>query len=228
MARAVDPVTVIDTRSLSKCPQHDGKEESWQEFSFKFDNYMALLGWKPFMDEYMEQVGHVLMDDLGARAQQVSYSLYAVLAQVLSGRFLSVLRLIAQQHGLRAWKELKQEFEPQSGNRSAALLRAILNPQVTWQKELRWDGIPGVPDEVGVKFVISQYRLLSGEALSDAILVAIVLEHAPEHLREMLRQAHESVKTSYAALKSHLREYQVSSKVYHYSMDSHGIVPGST
>ena len=43
---------------------------------------------------------------------------------------------MGHQHGLKAWKELKDEFEPQSGNRAAAVLKAVLKPQNTWQMEL--------------------------------------------------------------------------------------------
>eukprot|EP00971_Amphidinium_carterae_P236490 4693560-Amphidinium_carterae.1 len=128
--------SIIDTKALGKCPTHDGKEESWQEFAFKFENYLALLGVTHIVDEYMSQAGHVLPDGMSEEGRQVARSLYAILAQVLSGRSLSLLRLIPDQNGLRAWKELKSEFEPQSGNRVAGVLRAVLNPQQTWQKEL--------------------------------------------------------------------------------------------
>eukprot|EP00971_Amphidinium_carterae_P213000 4227502-Amphidinium_carterae.1 len=154
----------------------------------------------------MGQPGHILPDGMSEEGRQVTRSLYAILAQVLSGRSLSLLRLIPDQNGLRAWKELKSEFEPQSGNRVAGVLRALLNPQHTWQRELS-AGVDFLECLTRWEYLIGQYRLLSGEQLSDAILVAVVLEHAPEHLGELLRRSHDTVRASYAGLKAHLREY---------------------
>eukprot|EP00971_Amphidinium_carterae_P225627 4474670-Amphidinium_carterae.1 len=129
------------------------------------------------------------------------------------------------QHGLRAWKELKGEYEPKSGNRVAGILRAILNPTHTWTTEMQ-KGTDFVECLSRWEYLVGQYRMLSGEQLSDRILVATVLEHAPEPLREMLRQSHESVRSSYSALKDHLREYSASGKVYHFSDAAQAVVPG--
>eukprot|EP00971_Amphidinium_carterae_P129471 2564266-Amphidinium_carterae.4 len=57
---------------------HDGREQTWQEFAFKFGNFLALLGWSWAMEEYMAQPGHVLMDGLGEAAGTISRNLYAV------------------------------------------------------------------------------------------------------------------------------------------------------
>eukprot|EP00971_Amphidinium_carterae_P218952 4346110-Amphidinium_carterae.1 len=120
------------------------------------------------------------MDALGAGVQTISRNLYAILAQVLNGRSLSLLRLV--QHGLRAWKELKLEYEPRSGNRVTGVLRAILNPSHTWNTEMQ-KGMDFVECLSRWEYLLGQYRMLSGENLSDRILVATVLEHAPEQLR---------------------------------------------
>eukprot|EP00974_Lingulodinium_polyedra_P033974 3266239-Lingulodinium_polyedra.AAC.1 len=47
----------------------------------------------------------------------------------------------------------------------------------------------------------------SGEVVSDNIRVSILLEHAPEPYREVLRQAPDAVKASFAASRAHLRNY---------------------
>eukprot|EP00971_Amphidinium_carterae_P237373 4712021-Amphidinium_carterae.1 len=60
----------------------------------------------------MTQAGHVLPDGMSEEGRHVARGLYAVLAQVLSGRSLRLLRLIPDQNDLRAWKELKSEFDP--------------------------------------------------------------------------------------------------------------------
>ena len=51
------------------------------------------------------------------------------------------------------------------------------------------------------------YESASSENLSQAVLVATVLEHAPSPYREFLRQAHESNRRAYRDVKEYLRDY---------------------
>eukprot|EP00971_Amphidinium_carterae_P209114 4148524-Amphidinium_carterae.1 len=124
-------MSLVDTRGIAKLPAHDGKEETWGEFEFKFTNYAHLLGWGELIDDYLQQAGDTVvpMARLGELGRNTSRTLFAALAMALSGRSLGILRLVADNHGLEAWRQLKQEYEPHSGNRVAGMLRAILNPQ---------------------------------------------------------------------------------------------------
>eukprot|EP00971_Amphidinium_carterae_P100622 1990648-Amphidinium_carterae.1 len=47
--------SVVDTRGLSKVPHHDGRDETWPEFCFKFENYVHLLGWGDMVETYVRQ-----------------------------------------------------------------------------------------------------------------------------------------------------------------------------
>eukprot|EP00971_Amphidinium_carterae_P145997 2894209-Amphidinium_carterae.1 len=73
--------TLVDTRGIAKCPSHDGKEQTWQEFAFKFENYLALLGWSWVVEDYLAHPGHIAMEALGEEAKTISRNLYAILAQ---------------------------------------------------------------------------------------------------------------------------------------------------
>ena len=50
------------------------------------------------------------------------------------GKALSLVSLVTRRFGLEAWRVLKEEYEGKGGNRTAALLRCILNPRRRWEK----------------------------------------------------------------------------------------------
>ena len=63
-----------------------------------------------------------------------STTVHALLVTKFEGKALSLVSLVPRRHGIEAWRVLKEEYEDKGGNRTAALLRVILNPRVRWEK----------------------------------------------------------------------------------------------
>ena len=55
----------------------------------------------------------------------------------LEGKAFGIAQLVGKGQGLDAWRQLKLEYEGNSGNRQAALLRGILNPRAGWEADAR-------------------------------------------------------------------------------------------
>ena len=92
---------VVDTCSLARCPHHDGKEESRPEFFFKFQTYMALLGWSGVMESYCEEPGYDLIDGLG-RCPDVEQT---IVFRSCSGAERKVTEYHLAAGGAPAWPE---------------------------------------------------------------------------------------------------------------------------
>ena len=75
------------------------------------------------------------------------------------GQSVVLVSQVPRRHGLEAWRLLKEEYEGQGGNRTAALLRTILNPRArrermhsegrdlgdilfSWEKDVAQCGMP--------------------------------------------------------------------------------------
>ena len=81
---------------------------------------------------------------------------------------------------------LKEEYESEGGNRTAARLRAILNPRARWEKMHREGRDLGDMLSSWEKDV-AKYRMAAGATLQQIIQVATVLENAPAAHRDLLK-----------------------------------------
>ena len=74
---------------------------------------------------------------------------------------------------------LGEEYERKSGNRTAALLRGILNPRARHATLVTcW---------LLREEEVAQYRVAAGADLQQAVQVATVVEHAPAAYRDLLK-----------------------------------------
>ncbi|CAK0857324.1 unnamed protein product [Prorocentrum cordatum] len=101
--------TVIDTKSLGKPKDFDNKEEHWQEFAFKYENWISGI-------EPQDEIRHL--------GRQV----YVSLAQMLTGESLDVLRNGREDNGLDAWRRLWRRWDPKTVGRNRAAYLKIAQP----------------------------------------------------------------------------------------------------
>ncbi|CAK0893566.1 unnamed protein product, partial [Prorocentrum cordatum] len=73
--------------------------------------------------------------------------------------------------------------------------------------------------------IVAEYVDQSGEAVSDNVRVSVLLEHAPEPYREVLRQAPEDAKLTFSAARSHIRGYYNQGRTFTHVPDTGGVVP---
>ena len=76
---------------------------------------------------------------------------------------------------------LKEEYEGKGGNRTAALLRGILNPRARWEK-MDSEGRDLCDMLASWEKGVAQYRVAAGKSLQQAVQLAIVMEHAHQQL----------------------------------------------
>ncbi|CAK0865232.1 unnamed protein product [Prorocentrum cordatum] len=165
----------------------------------------------------------LLNDQLDERARQVSQRLWHLLITYCEGKAMGVVKL-SRKSGLEAWRQLKNEYESRSGNRWTAMLRFILNPQDKWAKD-REAGADFFQSLTAWEAIVAEYVDQSGEAVSDNVRVSVLLEHAPDPYREVLRQAPEEVKLTFAAARSHIRGYNNQGRTFALVPDVGGVVP---
>ena len=127
-----------------------------------------------------------------------------------------VLRAIC----LEAWRRLKDEYEGRSGNRLAAVLRGILNPSERWNRDKEF-----LESQNDWEILIGEYRAASGENVSDRVLIATILEHAPSRYQDILRANPAQQKKNYPALRRWIKDYCESSRIYGESGIAGGPVP---
>ena len=130
---------LLDTRTLGKPPNFSGKPEDWTMWSFKFETWASLL---PMVrDKSVDQIldwsvsrdeDDLMLTGMDERLLQPSRTVYFMLAQLLEGRALAILRRTPRGEGLRAWKRMKAEYEGGDGSRAVVLLMGLLQPQ--WDK----------------------------------------------------------------------------------------------
>jgi hypothetical protein len=122
---------IFDFKGLSKLPSFSGVHAEYEEWKFRFMVMMTVLGLDKVMKEAENLKEAVPWSRLSARARSQSRLVYGILAQVLQGNALSLLRLCDQEeaNGLEAWRRLTAEYEPRLGSRTVAQLSSSLDPK---------------------------------------------------------------------------------------------------
>ena len=94
---------------------------------------------------------------LAADQQPISRALHAVLTVRCQHKALGIVTLAGKNQGFKAWKGLLAEYEPQAGNRYAAVLTSLLNPPWATDERLFADAIVDWDNS------IARYEIQSGK-----------------------------------------------------------------
>ena len=111
--------------------EFSGREEDWGSWLVKAQAFFTLMGWEELIDavEREPDTTDVRNAALGAAAVATSKALHAVLTVKLQRKALAIATLAGKGEGFHAWRMLRVEYEPSVGNRFAAMLSQLLNPQ---------------------------------------------------------------------------------------------------
>jgi hypothetical protein len=97
----------IDQKLLGRPPRFGGQEDAWEDWSFTFRAYASTLGpadgtWScsEWMDSSEEQKTELLNSNLEARAEKSSQQLYFILAVLLQGPSLVLVKKVPRGAGL--------------------------------------------------------------------------------------------------------------------------------
>ena len=208
---------LIDTRSVTRVPQFDGQEKNWPEYVHRFESYTALLGWRPVMFEAANHRGPLTDlrtgNILGPTAESIATNLYALLDLHVYGKALLIVRTVDVGEGLVCWHLLKREYEGDSGSRLSAMLRQLLYPKRQWEADessrqefgeslLRWSRL------------IDDYETAASERVSDRLKVATILENAPQHIIDVLRQTPEANRHTFEQVRQIVSEFEKSGRAF--------------
>jgi hypothetical protein len=104
-----------------------------------------------------------------------------VLSLLTEGEPFDIVRNTRSNHGMEAWRTMVQRWEPRVPSRFRGMMQAVLYP--------KWD-IPGLDATHALSSwekEVRDYEQQSGDKVSDAIKLGVVLHHLPDQsLREHL------------------------------------------
>ena len=126
---------LLDTRSEIKVPNFDGRDEHWPEWSVKFESYALLLGWGDRLTEAEQRTEPITAESLANdEGRRIDSQLWALLVAKTAGKAFAIVRL-RRGRGLECWRQLKLEYEAKVGGRWAVMLRGILVPGASWERD---------------------------------------------------------------------------------------------
>ena len=179
-------LSLVDTKLLTKpnvySGAHDGKER-WTTWSFTMKAYCAAMA--PRLCDLM---GTASTQDVEIRQDAMTPSdaahctnLYYILSLLTDAEVLDIVQNSPVSNGLEVWRRMVARWKPKVPSRFRGMLQAILFP--------KWD-IPG-SDVTQLLTTwekqVQDYEQQSGNKISNAIKLGVVLHHLPEtSLRERL------------------------------------------
>ena len=114
--------------------QETGKKRKsgWTEFRSRMrvwlgavDNTMIRI--KDIVERDLKEDKMVKIDDMSAEAKEASRTLYSVLCSYTKGRPYRVVKHVAEENGMEAYRMLLKEYQPTNRARSLELFHNILN-----------------------------------------------------------------------------------------------------
>ena len=177
--------SLIDTRGEFKVGSFDGKDEHWVHWSLKFEAFTGLLGWEDAMATASTLGTEGSLKGVEQVVTDTARALFSLLVAMCEGKAFGIVQLCPKGSGLEAWRRLKDEYEGRSGDRLAAMLRGILNPRERWNRDSdnNREFVESLNDW---EILIGEYRAARGENVSDRVLIATILEHAPSRYQDIL------------------------------------------
>ena len=142
-----------DLRVVAKPSKLSDEKSRWMDWRFNFENYMSCVSAKYVqeMETAAERKDPIVTIGVEA-AQRRSYTLYAVLASITSGKASQIVRKLKKtRNGYEAWRLIVAEFEPKSDNRQLAMMwnlmeaRGLMNATaenfesvlMTWEESVK-------------------------------------------------------------------------------------------
>ena len=120
----------------AKPVQYDNDDKTWLEFRFKLENYLTLVDEKYvalLQDAESQAVANLPAgaEEPAVTIRTLSYTLYALLATLTTGRSLGLVRRVPNRNGFEAWRQLVAENAPKTAGRRFAMLQAVLQPGIS-------------------------------------------------------------------------------------------------
>ena len=155
--------------------EHDGKKR-WATWSFKMRAYCAAMA--PRLGELL---GSASQQEIEIRQVAMIPSDAAHSTNLTAGEALDIVHNSLLSNGVEVWRRMVSRWEPQVPSRFRGMLQAILFP--------KWDILGSDVTQLLTAWEkqVQDYERQSGDKISDAIKLGVVLHHLPDaSLREHL------------------------------------------
>ena len=176
-------------------PMFSGRNDDWPVWSARFGAYAALAS---VLEVAEAQTAPISMVGATPEASRLDKIIYAVLLTKTEGTACSNVHLTQRGAGAEAWRLLRAEYAGSSGARLGNMVREVVCPRSAGEDFLtsliEWE----------VKVAASE--VASGDKISEAVIVATIMDHAPDAVKSMLRFSPLEQRRSVDALKLRIRE----------------------
>lgn len=171
---------ILDVKGIGKLPTFSGEQNEFHDWKFKFEVSMSLLQLREGMEAAIRIQGPIDFSDLSAEAQYKARVLFAILVQQVTGKALSIAKLVDSENGFEAWRRICSEYDPESNVRSSKMLVSILRPNFADDLEGFSKGL------LDWEFSVKKWEMLSHYALPDFIKIAVIQGAAPKSIEPFL------------------------------------------
>ena len=125
---------LVDTRNIGKVPSYGGEREGWSEWSFQFTAFTGAANPKATKALKWAATAELAIDEDDQTQEDEEYpalssQLYLALALLCKGPPLVMVRNVANNNGLEAWRVLNAHYDPGSKGRQRVRMRQLLQPQ---------------------------------------------------------------------------------------------------
>ena len=162
-------------------PENRGEElNKWMDWRFQFETFVGAVD--PTMLAHMknaEKEESVTNDGLPSVRPQ-SERLYSLLTGLMKQRPLRLVRGVAGQNGLEAWRVLTKDLQPQTRQRSLALIQSL--------NKVQFDGGRTVTEQLPqYDLMVREYERSANVTYPDDLKIASVIAALPAHSPATLR-----------------------------------------
>ena len=202
--------SLVDSRAVQRPNNFDGKESTWQAWSYKFSTWLSSQFHKG--EDVLDTAagcGELMIDDAKVAdivsrypsAEAINQNLHAILIS-LTNQGTTAFDLVKgtkKSLGLEAWRKLSRKFDPNNPVANLRLLRKILRPNVANNENLI-SSIEWWEQEY------SRYADRTKEVLSESMRKATLHAMCPPELANHL-DLHIQRLDTYDLLKSEIERY---------------------
>ena len=178
--RPPDPrASLVDTRLLGKPENFSGDPQKYPGWSFKLKAYLGAIDvrYQALMAHVEQSSGPLLNVGLSPEEAQLSTQLYYVLVMLSSGAALDKCHNAGVNEGFETWRNFVMEYEPRLRTRTVGLLMQVLSYKFSGSVATKLDGF---------ERLVRDYESQSGESVTDATRIGVMLGMEEPQIREHL------------------------------------------
>ena len=170
-------------RDMLKPEAFSGKPEDFPEFEESLVSFMATWGMETLLEHAATRGTCITLEEQCPSVREVGLILYQLLRKLCEGDSRSIVRLVNNMNGWEAWRLLKKQYAPDSGDRHVSILQGLLNPKhwkltplhKFWPLYTQW------------KHDVNTYEHDAQDQVTEATKVAVVKKFAPAAVQKLLR-----------------------------------------